>query len=84
MFVLVDRADTRGGLDHLEWAGYHNVNIEFRRSEDNSRWWGICLPKACSKLVETKDGKTYCSIYKERPQLCSDYTCTGSNPGCSQ
>jgi len=75
MFFTVDRADTPGGLDHLEWARCHGLNIEFRRDDTNAKWWGVCLSKTCLELSVGNDGIATCSSYKERPDMCRDYSC---------
>jgi len=75
MFFTVDRANTPGGLDHLEWARCHGLDIEFRRDERNDRWWGICIQKPCLKLKIETDGLAICSKYEKRPNMCRDYFC---------
>jgi len=37
----------------------------------------ITLFHECRHLVTYKDGKTYCDIYENRPNICRTFTCKG-------
>ena len=83
IYLSVDKAYTENGLDHLEWARYHGLNIAYREDSIGRRIWGIELNTPCMHLQEEEDGKTSCAIYQTRPQMCRDYTGEEEFSGCS-
>ena len=82
VFLLVDKAYTEDGLDHLEWAKYHGLKIAYRDDPQGRRLWGVELESPCKHLIKTSDGKTSCAIYENRPQLCRNYNGSEEFPEC--
>ncbi len=82
VYLPVDKAYTEDGLDHLEWAKHHRLNIAYREDSDGRRLWGVELDAPCIHLMEESDGKTTCTIYDDRPQMCRDYNGAKDFPYC--
>ncbi len=80
--MLVDKAYTKDGLDHLEWAKHHGLKISYRDDPRGRRLWGVELDSPCKHLQKTSNGKTICAIYENRPLLCRNYNGAGEFAEC--
>ena len=55
--------------DQKRWIELHGLQVEIKQ-EDDLKIAYLKVETPCSKLKDFK-----CTIYKDRPQVCKDYTC---------